>query len=343
MKIMPKDKLLIALLLTIITIGGFLFFQSAEMSLATGQVVSLCLGALAWVALLAYPQQSSSKHPANSSQGTNQSTNTDTASLSSSMTNLFNTIQTELNGQIVATEAELNQVKSLMVNAIDDLVDSFVSLEATTRIGQNLISRMISSETNNRDELNPFRDRQMKSQTLLNETSELLKKLIKDTKQNKTATASLTSLEKISDNAASKTLAELQKNGDLLHKETKEVSYKVADMIDENKAIILMVADEMATTNAQVAEDVQIAIKSLQFQDMTTQLITQCTERLEMMQKMLSSIESLGQTLGNSQTPEQSMQEWQTKLVAAHHALKQAGNMRMKQFNVDPGSVELFS
>ena len=342
-EIMPKDKLLIALLFTIITIGGFLFFQSAEMSLATGQVVSLCLGALAWVTLFIYPEQSNSKHPAKSAHSINQSTNTDTASLSSSMTNLFNTIQTELNGQIVAIEAELNQVKSLMVNAIDDLVDSFVSLEATTRIGQNLISRMISSETNNRDELNPFRDRQMKSQTLLNETSELLKKLIKDTKQNKTATASLTSLEKISDNAASKTLAELQKNGDLLHKETKEVSYKVADMIDENKAIILMVADEMATTNAQVAEDVQIAIKSLQFQDMTTQLITQCTERLEMMQKMLSSIESLGQTLGNSQTPEQSMQEWQTKLVAAHHALKQAGNMRMKQFNVDPGSVELFS
>ena len=85
-------------------------------------------------------------------------------------------MQTEHNGQIVATEVELNQVKSLMDNAIDNLVDSFVSLKTTTRIGQNLISHMISNENNNRDELNPFRDRQMKSQSLLKDTSAALAK-----------------------------------------------------------------------------------------------------------------------------------------------------------------------
>jgi hypothetical protein len=198
---------------------------------------------------------------------------------------------------------------------------------------------MISSETNNRDELNPFRDKQLKSQTLLSDTSELLKKLIKDTKQNKAASASLAKLDKVSDNAASKTLIELQSNGDLLHKETKEVADKVADMMSENKAIIAMVAEEMAATNEQVAEDVQVAIKSLQFQDTTSQLITQCTERLDVMQKMLGTLESLG----NSNTAAQSVQEWQTKLAAANDELKEASNVRMKQFNVDPGSVELFS
>ena len=85
-------------------------------------------------------------------------------------------MQTEHNGQIVATEVELNQVKSLMDNAIDNLVDSFVSLKATTHIGQNLISHMISNVNNNRDELNPFRDRQMKSQSLLKDTSAALTK-----------------------------------------------------------------------------------------------------------------------------------------------------------------------
>ena len=85
-------------------------------------------------------------------------------------------MRTEHNGQVVATEVELNQVKSLMDNAIDNLVDSFVSLKATTRIGQNLISHMISNENNNRDELNPFRDRQMKSQSLLKDTSAALTK-----------------------------------------------------------------------------------------------------------------------------------------------------------------------
>lgn len=332
---MPKNKLLIALLLTIVTIGSILFFQSSDVSFARGQVVTLGLAAIAWVVLLIYPTPADSEQPSQSSH----STKIDTGTLSNSMANLFNTMQSEINGQIVATEAELNQVKSLMDSAIDDLVDSFVSLEATTRIGQNLVGHMISNENNNRDELNPFRDRQINSQTLLNDTSELLKKLIKDTKHNKAAAASLASLEKLTDDASSKTLAELQINGDLLHKETKEVSYKVAGMIDENKAIILMVADEMAATNAQVAIDVQTAIKSLQFQDTTTQLITQCTERLNVMQKMLNTIESLG----NSTTNVQSVQDWQTKLTTATDNLKAASKVRMKQFNVDPGSVELFS
>jgi hypothetical protein len=329
MKTMPKDKLIIALLVTITMIAGIFFFRNSDTPFAAGQIATLCLGTLAWVGLLVYPAQSNPQ----------QASQSDTSGLSSSMANLFNTMQAELNEQIVATEAELNQVKSLMDSAIDDLVDSFVSLEATTRIGQNLVSHMISSETNNRDELNPFRDKQLKSQTLLSDTSELLKKLIKDTKQNKAASASLAKLDKISDNAASITLSELQSNGDLLHKETKEVADKVADMMSENKAIIAMVAEEMAATNEQVAEDVQVAIKSLQFQDTTSQLITQCTERLDVMQKILDTLESLG----NSNTAAQSVQEWQTKLTAANDELKEASNVRMKQFNVDPGSVELFS
>lgn len=335
MKIMPKNKLLIAFLFTILAVGSMIFFQSSNAPFTTGQVVTLCLVALAWVILLAYPTHADSEP---SSQSSNN-TKIDSGTFSNSMVNLFNTMQSEISSQIVATTAELNQVKSLMDNAIDDLVDSFVSLEATTRIGQNLVSHMISNESNNRDELNPFRDRQINSQSLLNDTSELLKKLIKDTKHNKAAAASLANLDKLSDNTSGKTLAELQTSGELLHKETKEVSYKVANMIDENKAIILMVADEMAATNAQVAIDVQIAIKSLQFQDTTTQLITQCNERLNVMQKMLNTIKSLG----NSNTAAHSVQDWQTKLATATDNLKEANKVRMKQFNVDPGSVELFS
>jgi hypothetical protein len=335
MKTMPKDKLLIALIVTIAMIAGIFFFHNSDTPFAAGQIATLCLGALAWVGLLVYPAQSSLERASQKPQGAND----DTSGLSNSMANLFNTMQSELNDQIVATETELNQVKSLMDTAIDDLVDSFVGLEATTRIGQNLISHMISSENNNRDELNPFRDRQMKSQTLLNDTSELLKKLIKDTKQNKAASASLAKLDKISDSTASKTLAELQSSGDLLHKETKAVANKVADMMDENKAIIAMVANEMAATNGQVAQDVQVAIKSLQFQDTTSQLITQCTERLNVMQKMLGTIESLGK----NNTAAKSVQEWQAKLAKANDELKETSNVRMKQFNVDPGSVELFS
>ncbi len=327
---MPKDKLLIALLITIAAIAGIFYFHSSVTPVSTGQLAALCLGALGWTGLFISPVGSDQNHAISS--------NTHTGELASSLSGLFNTIQAQLNDQITATEAELNQVKSLMDSAIDDLVDSFMSLEATTRIGQHLVGHMISSESNSKDELNPFRDRQMKSQALLNDTSDFLKKLIKNTKHNIATSASLAKLDKISDNDTAKILSELQANSDLIHENTKEVSYKVADMIDENKAIIALVSEEMAATNAQVAEDVHAAIKSLQFQDTTTQLITQCTERLNVMQKMLGIIESLG----NSNTAAQSVQEWQIKLTAANDALKEANNLRIKQFNVDPGSVELF-
>ena len=44
------------------------------MLFATGQIVSLCLGALAWVALLIYPQHSGSKQSDQSSQSANINT-----------------------------------------------------------------------------------------------------------------------------------------------------------------------------------------------------------------------------------------------------------------------------
>jgi hypothetical protein len=339
---MLKKNLFITLIIAITTLFGVFYFSSSSM-LSNGQIIAMCLGALAWLVLFF---TSTAAKPNSSTPGSHQAIRANhlaqtapnaTESFSSDYSSLLNAVQSELGEQINATKAELAQVKSLMDGAIEDLVDSFISLEATTRIGQNLVKQMASSETDSKDDLNPFKDRQIKSAQLLHDTSAILKKLIKDAKQNQAACVSLTN-RNITDKAASKLIAELQLNSDVLHQETKAVASKVKNVIEENKITMSMVADEMVTTTTQIEKDVQLAVKSLQFQDMTTQLIVQCGERLNIMQKMLNAID----LFSKKSTPSDSAAALQTKLTMARDALKQTGQARMKQFNVDAGSVELF-
>jgi hypothetical protein len=338
---MLKKNLFIALIITIATLFGVFYFSTSSMG--NGQIIIMCLGALAWLALFftsaaAKPNAlTPDSHQASSANHLAQASADEAEGLSSSYASLLNTVQSELGEQIKSTKAELTQVKSLMDGAIDNLVDSFISLEATTRIGQNLVKQMAASETDNKDDLNPFKDRQVKSAQLLHDTSTILKKLIKDAKQNQAACASLTK-ENITDKAASKLISELHLSSGVLHQETQEIASKVATVIEENKTTMSMVADEMAVTTTQIEKDVQLAVKSLQFQDMTTQLIVQCGERLDIMQKMLNAID----LFSKKSMPGDSAYVLQTKLSMARDELKDTSHVRMKQFNVDAGSVELF-
>ncbi len=340
---MLKKNLFIALIIAIATLFGVFYFSASSMALSKGQIIATGLGALAWLALFFTSTTTKANsstpdsHQTSSANHLAQTSANDAEGLSSNYASLLNTMQSELGEQIKATKAELAQVKSLMDGAIDDLVDSFISLEATTRIGQNLVKQMAASETDSKDDLNPFKDRQVKSAQLLHDTSTILKKLMKDAKQNQAACASLTK-ENIADKAASKLISALQLSSGVLHKETQEIASKVATVIEENATTMSMVADEMAVTTTQIAQDVKLAVKSLQFQDMTTQLIVQCIERLNMMQEMLNAID----LFSKKSLPSDSAYVLQTKLTMAREELKQTSHVRMKQFNVDAGSVELF-
>lgn len=316
---MLKKSLFISLIVTLATLCGLFYFSAPDSTLSNGQLVTLCLGALAWLVVLFLPNHSPQANANN---------------LSSNFSDLLSNIQTELTSHITATEAELAQVKSLMDNAIDDLVDSFISLETTTRIGQNLVKQMASSKTDTKDDLNPFKDKQAKSQRLLQETSEILKKLMHDAKQNQLACTSLAESNKNIDAASSKILSRLLLSSDDLRKETKLVASKVADVIQENIDNLSLVADELTATTKQIEKDVQTAVKSLQFQDMTSQLIAQCGERQKIMQQILHTVNSIGS--------KDSGQISVSALKAANAELKKISNVRMKQFNVDAGHVELF-
>ncbi len=251
---------------------------------------------------------------------------------------LLETIHAELTTQIIATETELNQVKSLMDGAIDDLVDSFISLESTTRTGQNLIKQMAVSESDVADELNPFRNQQQKSKDLLREASRTLNELIVDAKQNHITSDSLLNVGKISDDTVKKILARLQHSSQSLFEKANEVASKVSAVMTENQSTLTLVTDEMASTTEQIARDVQTAVKSLQFQDMTTQLIAQSIDRLKIIRQMLNSF----QVISNQSTSSLPMADLQATLINISNEIKRTGQARMKAFNVDAGHVELF-
>jgi methyl-accepting chemotaxis protein len=362
---MSNKNLLLAFVISLLTLFGVLFFSASGTALSTAQIVTICLGAIAWLGLFLFTRQAAS------SLNAKDSANTFTQEFSG----LISSMQTELGAQISATDTELKQVKSLMDGAIDDLVDSFISLESSTRIEQKLVMLLVSSQNvNDKDELNPFREMQLKSKQLLLETSQHLNKMIKDAKQNETACKSIANMEKSVEKSienlelslskfgktadvalvdsvhesakamhsaisnATVVANKLHSNSKLLSIESKEVADKVATMIEESGNNMTMVADEIAATSQQIEKDVQVAVKSLQFQDMTTQLITQCGERQKIMQDVLDTINSIN----HDNTGKTSLSDLQTKLANAHAELKQASKVRMKQFNVDGGSVELF-
>ena len=335
-------------------------FSNDSVSLGIGQIATIATSTLAWLFLLIFSQ-----HTAEKKQDANAMVHTVSA--------LVNTIQSELDTQISATEAELAQVKSLINTAIDGLVDSFISLEASMRTEQALLMLLTSNESSDdNNEMNPFKEKQLKSKQLLNDIANQLDTLIKNTNQNELACKALKKIEKEAEstvknlelildklgsavdaifidelrnsarklhssiNQAGSTADELYADSQVYALESKDIASKINFIMDENASNISLVAEEIAATTSQIERDVQAAVKSLQFQDMTTQLITQCSERQKLMQSILSSF-NIGENNSNI-----SFQELEIKLSAAHAKLKQVSSVRMKQFNVDGGSVELF-
>ena len=316
---MLNKNLLLALVISLLALLSLAYFSNTGFNnvittLSVGQIATLAVLTLAWLCLILFGQRAPAKK---------QDTNT----VAHTVNSLVSSIQSELGTQITASEAELGQVKALMDDAIDDLVDSFISLEASTRIEQKLVMLLATNETkNDNDELNPFKEKQLKSKQLLNDVAIKLSTLIKNTSQNEAATKALKKIEKEAEstvkslelildklgntvdaifidelrnsarklhtsiNEASNTADKLYTDSQLYAQESKDIASKINEIMDENTSNIALVAEEIAVTTAQIEQDVQTAVRSLQFQDMTTQLITQCSERQKMMRSILASV-----------------------------------------------------
>ena len=370
---MLNKNLVFALIISMLTAAGIYYFSEVNVALSIGQIVTLAMSMLAWLSLIHFQQHTYPSQTLLKSFLPTGKKKTDENKLTNTLNLLVSSIQSELSTQIDATEAELAQVKSLIDIAIDGLVDSFISLETSVRVEQSLVMLLTSNESaTDNNELNPFKEKQLKSKQLLNDIASKLNTLIKNTNQNESASKALKKIEKEAENTVKNLelvldklgntvdaifIDELRNSARKLHssinhagstadtlyadsqvyaRESKDIASKINTIMDENANNVALVAEEIAATTSKIEKDVQTAVKSLQFQDMTTQLITQCSERQKLMQSIVASV-SIGED--NSKV---SIQDLEVKLSAAHAKLKQVSNVRMKQFNVDGGSVELF-
>ena len=365
---MFKHGFVINILMFVAIMFGLYYFRPDDTTFTIEQIATIFIGATVWGGLIAINKPTAQ-------EALLTPVASESIKLPQTLLTLFDAIKSDLDSQITTVEAELKQVKSLMDNAIDDLVDCFIGLEASSRTGQNLAMTLVSNQAeNNHDELNPFRDRHLKSKQLLSETSEKLKKLVTDSKLHenacnnlsklqksaKTTTENLSAtLEKIAQTApdelvnkvrddaiklnvyiadVNKISLDLRANNTTHAAESVYISDKIHEIINEISEITAAVGEELAKINTKIEQDVQIAVKSLQFQDMTTQLIVQCCARQKIIHSVLNSVYSVG----HNGTNLVSIKDWQAKLGASYEQSKQSRNVRMKEFNVDTGSVEMF-
>jgi hypothetical protein len=255
--------------------------------------------------------------------------------LSYGLIDTLNILNNELRRQITGTEAELIQVKKLMDNAIDNIVDSFMSLETSTRIAQHLMKNMAASESDSSDELNPFHNRKIQSAQLLSDAAAALENMLSNANYHQTACAQLDSFQ--TTEPVNKHYKNIQLTGAQLIAEANEIKSKITALIDDNNNNLILVTEEISKINLQIETDVQAAIKSLQFQDMTSQLIVQCIERQHIAKKLLDVFSTIKNIDISSK-----QQTWQTTLATLNENLLNISKVRMKAFNVDASSVELF-
>lgn len=109
--------------------------------------------------------------------------------------------------------------------------------------------------------------------------------------------------------------------------------------IKNRNAITMEVISELSATADAAEHNVQVAVTSLQFQDMASQLISHSSHRMNLVLSLLAEIVEIDST---KQQESDRVKRWQNKLIEAMELVKRAHHNPVKQINVDAGDVELF-
>src|SRR3990167_5405585 len=109
--------------------------------------------------------------------------------------------------------------------------------------------------------------------------------------------------------------------------------------IKNRNAATIEVITELSVTADAAEHNVQVAVTSLQFQDMASQLINHSSQRMNLVQSLLAGIVEIDST--RQQEPDR-VKRWQNKVAEAMELVKRARHNPVRQINVDAGDVELF-
>lgn len=114
---------------------GVIALASEESALTPPQLIVMGGSFVAWFALLAWSLRSSGKSQPQGVMNIEQ----ELTSLASDFDALLNALNEEFTVQITNTQSELDQLRSLLNDAIHKLIDSFTGLESTTRHQHELV------------------------------------------------------------------------------------------------------------------------------------------------------------------------------------------------------------
>lgn len=109
--------------------------------------------------------------------------------------------------------------------------------------------------------------------------------------------------------------------------------------VKDINTVIQSVLEELDAATGTVEKNVQSAVTTLQFQDLSSQLINHSQQRLHVLQEILSGINNIDKKFidqGNR------IEHWHRKLGEARTLIERTRHNPVKQLNVDAGDIELF-
>ena len=187
---MPMKSLAIGMLISVASLLGLTAFGTPESMPNAVQLLALCGGFAAWSVLLVMNHRSS----ANGLQRSIAQSEQELVALASDFDALLNALNEEFTTQISGTQGELEQLRSLLDDAIFKLIDSFTGLESTTRHQHELVLQLTHQQSGGAnaaiDAQDPFTDSGQQSgthvtfETFLRDTTVTLSMFVDNTIEN---------------------------------------------------------------------------------------------------------------------------------------------------------------
>ena len=139
---MLKKPIVVGLLISLAMFAAMALLASPATSLNGFQWLALGVGCVGWIALTRRSDKAS--HDTHAWQP--RAIDSEISNIADSFDALIRLLHEEFNGQIGNTQQELDQLRTLLDDAINKLIISFTGLESTTRRQHDLVTQLTSLE-----------------------------------------------------------------------------------------------------------------------------------------------------------------------------------------------------
>jgi len=145
---MSKKPYAAGLAVSAIVLAGIFFLGTPGGFPHPAQTLLVVAGFAGWFLILAGSARDRSKAPAKSEADESPGSSTDLGTIADDIDSLLGAIHKEFHLQVSNTQSELDQLRSIITDAIGKLVENFTAIDAATRRQTELISQVVSNKDN---------------------------------------------------------------------------------------------------------------------------------------------------------------------------------------------------